>query len=250
MTQRKNNVKKGFKSFFSSAPKFQKSLKRGVYLASVVYCEDRILVTSDDVIPIVEVDENYSTASLNSDLHWMMKVACTWDDVKSLRQDMDKLPNSNAFHFRTKLLNAAHALQSALGVQQLGNFYHTPVTDANGSVILVTVTSVRDVKSVSTAHCKWTAYSKAKKKLQTADSFSVTELLMQNVLDMRQYEQASRESLPGGLYVGYLKLTSSMDLINIMVPEERPNSLPYAKVRDNAHVSKSVAFETTNGMFS
>ena len=178
---RKNNVKKGLKSFFSAAPKFQKTLKRGVYLASVVCCDDRVLVTSDEVLPIVEVDESYSTASLNSDLHWAMKVACTWDDVKSLRQDMDKLPNSNAFHFRSKLLNAVHSLQSALGLQQLGRFFHTPVRDASGSVVLVTVTTVRDVKSVSTAHCKWIAYSKARKKLQTTDSFSVTELLMQNV---------------------------------------------------------------------
>ena len=55
---------------------------------------------------------------------------------------------------------------------------------------------------------------------------------------MRQYEQASHAPLEPGLYVGYLKLTSSMELINIMVPEERPNSLPYAKVREHSHVSK------------
>jgi hypothetical protein len=38
--------------------------------------EDRILVTNEDNLPIVEVDENYSSASLNSDFHWLMKV-CT-----------------------------------------------------------------------------------------------------------------------------------------------------------------------------
>lgn len=124
-TSRKNNVRKGLKNLFSAAPKFQKTLKRGVYLASVVCFEDRILVTSDEVLPIVEVDESYSTATLNSDLHWVMKVACTWDDVKSLRQDMDKLPNSNAFHFRSKLLNAVHTLQVRVGPKVTKNIMFT-----------------------------------------------------------------------------------------------------------------------------
>ena len=47
---------------------------RGVYLASVVCCEDRILVTNDDLLPVIEVDENYTNASLNTDFHWLMKV--------------------------------------------------------------------------------------------------------------------------------------------------------------------------------
>ena len=47
---------------------------RGVYLASVVSCGDRILVTNDDLLPVVEVDENYTSASLNADFHWLMKV--------------------------------------------------------------------------------------------------------------------------------------------------------------------------------
>ena len=40
-----------------------------------------------------------------------IQIACTWEDVKSLRQDMDKIPSANAFHLRSKLLNAASHLQ-------------------------------------------------------------------------------------------------------------------------------------------
>ncbi|KAL3877491.1 hypothetical protein ACJMK2_035191, partial [Sinanodonta woodiana] len=65
--------KKGFKNLFSSAPKFQKSLKRGVYLACFIYTEDRVLVTSEDQLPIVEVDENYTNPSVHTDFHWLMK---------------------------------------------------------------------------------------------------------------------------------------------------------------------------------
>ena len=69
--------------------------------------------------------------------------------------------------------------QSALGLQDLGSFYHTPIKDANGSVVLVTITTVRDPKSVSTAHCKWTSYAKAMKRIATNDCFAAPEVLLQ-----------------------------------------------------------------------
>ena len=58
--------------------------------------------------------------------------------------------------------------------------------------------------------------------------------------DMLVYEKASMTALPKGLYAGYLKLTSSVDLIRIMVPEKLPNVLPYCKIRDTPHVIKLV----------
>ena len=81
-------------------------------MASLVYNEDRILVTNEDTLPIVEVDENFSAANLYPDFHWLMKVACTWEDVKALRQDMDKGgASSSTILFRSKLLQAAAQLQ-------------------------------------------------------------------------------------------------------------------------------------------
>ena len=47
---------------------------RGIYLASIVYCEDKVLVTSEDFLPVIEIDESYPS-SLNSDYHWLMKVS-------------------------------------------------------------------------------------------------------------------------------------------------------------------------------
>ena len=46
-------------------------------MASVVCCDDRILVTGDDNLPIIDIDENFSSQNLNADFHWLMKVtAC------------------------------------------------------------------------------------------------------------------------------------------------------------------------------
>ena len=52
------------------------------------------------------------------------------------------------------------------------------------------------------------------------------------------FEQASNIPLPAGLYVGYLKLKSTVDLIRIMVPARVPNVLPHVKLRDCPNVNK------------
>jgi len=49
----------------------------GVYVASVVHHQDRVLVADDGRVPMVEVDDAVvvSVASLAADYYWLMKVA-------------------------------------------------------------------------------------------------------------------------------------------------------------------------------
>lgn len=105
-TQRKKTT---IKQLFTAASKFQKNLRRGIYLACILYHEDKVLVTNEDFLPVIEIDETFPSC-IHSDLHWLMKVACTWDDTKLLRSDMEKNASS-AIHFRTKLLSAALQMQ-------------------------------------------------------------------------------------------------------------------------------------------
>ena len=46
--------------------------------------------------------------------------------------------------------------------------------------------------------------------------------------------------LPKGLYLGYLKLQSTMEQMYIMVPQAVPNVLPHVKVRDCPNVTRLV----------
>lgn len=109
--QRRNHKKKTtIKQLFSATSKFQKNLRRGVFLACLLYHEDKILVTNEDFLPVIEVDETYPSCIYN-DFHWLMKVGCTWDDVKILRQNMEKSHSSSTNHFRIKLLQAAAQMQ-------------------------------------------------------------------------------------------------------------------------------------------
>lgn len=49
------------------------ALSRGLYLTSILYRDDGVLVTSEDQIPIVEVEDCYSS-SLMQDFLWFTKV--------------------------------------------------------------------------------------------------------------------------------------------------------------------------------
>ncbi|CAH1795316.1 unnamed protein product [Owenia fusiformis] len=238
---RKSTMRKSIKNLFTSGAKFQKNLKRGVYLSCLLYNEDRVVVTQDDLLPIIEVDDTFSGTNLNTDFHWLMKIACTWEDVKTLRQDMDKSSSSSTVQFRCKLLNAAAQLQHTLGLQDLGQLYYQPTKDANGSIVFTTVSQIKDPRVINSTSVKWLPMSKIQKRLAATTSESNTlapEAMLASLNEMISYQQASQASLPKGLYLGYLKLRSSVDLIRVLVSQKMPNVLPYTKVRDIANVSK------------
>ncbi|ELU07569.1 hypothetical protein CAPTEDRAFT_200192, partial [Capitella teleta] len=242
MPPRKSTVRKSIKNLFSSAPKFQKTLKRGVYLACLLCSEDRILVTNEDIMPIIEVDESYSSASLNSDFHWLMKISCNWEDVKSLRREIDKSTSAGVMPFRSKLLQACSQLQSVLGVQDLGQLHHSPIRDSDGSVVLIAVNYIKDPKVVTSTHVKWVSLGKVQRRVSStveqSESPLAPESLLSAVPELLSYARLSTFSLNRGLYLGYLKLKSSVDLIRIMVPEALPNVLPHIKIRDCPNISK------------
>ncbi|XP_043929748.1 ankyrin repeat and fibronectin type-III domain-containing protein 1-like [Protopterus annectens] len=70
---KKVSVAKSLKQLFQSSHKFVKTLKRGVYLAAILYRRDNILVTNEDQIPIVEIDSS-CTAFVCQEFHWFSKV--------------------------------------------------------------------------------------------------------------------------------------------------------------------------------
>nr|XP_036214471.1 uncharacterized protein LOC106616046 isoform X4 [Bactrocera oleae] len=235
--QRRNPKKKTtIKQLFSVASKFQKHLRRGIYLASIVYCEDKVLVTSEDFLPVIEIDETYPS-SLYSDYHWLMKVACTWDDVKSLRTDMERNLTS-AVHFRTKLLSAVCQMQSTLGLNDLGQLFYKPLRDSHGTVVLTCIQSVKSQKTVSILNSRWLPLNKLQKKIVALlEDYNISEMLISSISEQIHYHQTSTQRLNPGLYLGYLKMQCSMDQIQVVVPVKTPNVLPHYKVRDNSHIT-------------
>ena len=80
--------------------------------------------------------------------------------------------------------------QTALGLQDLGRFYYKPVKHLNGSIVLVTIATVSDVKHVSAAHCRWVQYSEIVTRIAANDAANTsTEKLLHSaqVLDFMKY---------------------------------------------------------------
>ncbi|XP_074106059.1 ankyrin repeat and fibronectin type III domain containing protein wide awake isoform X3 [Cotesia typhae] len=235
-SQRRNNKKKTIKQLFSATSKFQKNLKRGIYLACILYHEDKVLVTNEDFLPVIQIDETYPNCIYN-DFYWLMKVSYIWNNLKTLKQDMEKNYESSINHFKLKYLQAAVQMQAALGIQNLGEIYYMPIKDSQGTVVISTINHITCPKSVSLLNCRWLPISKVMKKTIIHEESNVSDILISSIQNKITYHQLSSIKLNRGLYLGYLKMQSSVDLIQIVVPAKTPNVLPYCKIRDNPFVS-------------
>ncbi|KAM3860033.1 ankyrin repeat and fibronectin type-III domain-containing protein 1 [Diretmus argenteus] len=236
---RKQSVSRSLKHLFNSSNKFVKTLKRGIYLAAVFYHKDSLLVTAEDQIPIVEVDDSYSS-SLMQDFLWFTKLSCMWEDVRWLRQSMSvSMSSSSTLQARHKMLTAAGQLQNLLGTHNLGRVHYEPIKDRHGNVLLVTI---RDMESqYSFFSGKWMQVTKLqsqRKSLSTPEEPYALDILIITIQDILSYQRRSVYRLAPGLYLGYLKLSSSVDQIKVLVSQKTPNMLCHARIRDNANVSR------------
>ncbi|XP_028287886.1 ankyrin repeat and fibronectin type-III domain-containing protein 1 [Parambassis ranga] len=236
---RKQSVSRSLKHLFNSSNKFVKTLKRGIYLAAVFYHKDSLLVTAEDQIPIVEVDDSYSS-SLMQDFLWFTKLSCMWEDVRWLRQSMSvSMSSSSTLQARHKMLTAAGQLQNLLGTHNLGRVHYEPVKDRHGNVLLVTI---RDTESQhSLFNGKWMQVTKLqsqRKSLSTPEEPYALDILIITLQDILVYQRRSTHRLAPGLYLGYLKLSSSVDQIKVLVSQRTPNMLCHTRIRDNANVSR------------
>ena len=68
-------MKRGLSKIFGGALKFHKNLKGGLYFALLMYSNDeKVLVTVDDYLPIVEVSESFNSQTIKQDFLWLSKV--------------------------------------------------------------------------------------------------------------------------------------------------------------------------------
>nr|XP_015211392.1 PREDICTED: ankyrin repeat and fibronectin type-III domain-containing protein 1 [Lepisosteus oculatus] len=238
-SSRKQSVSRSLKHLFHSSNKFVKTLKRGLYVAAVFYHKDSLLVTNEDQIPIVEIDDSY-TSSIMQDFLWFTKLSCMWEDVRWLRQSMSvSMSSSSTLQARQKMLSAAGQLQNLLGTHNLGRVYYEPIKDRHGNVLIVTIREMESLYSFFNG--KWMQISKLqsqRKSLSTPEEPTALDILLITIQDILSYQRRSQHRLSPGLYLGYLKLCSSVDQIKVLVPQRLPNVLCHFKIRDNCNVSR------------
>uniref|UniRef100_A0A670IBM4 Ankyrin repeat and fibronectin type III domain containing 1 n=1 Tax=Podarcis muralis TaxID=64176 RepID=A0A670IBM4_PODMU len=236
---RKQSVSRSLKHLFHSSNKFVKTLKRGLYLAVIFYYKDNMLVTNEDQIPIVEIDDSHAS-SIMQDFLWFTKLSCMWDDIRWLRQNMSvSVSSSTALQARQKMLSATAQLQNLLGTHNLGRVYYEPIKDRHGNIIIVTIREVETLYSFFNG--KWMQISKLqsqRKSLSTPEEPVALDILLITIQDTLSYHRRSQQRLAPGLYLGYLKLCSSVDQIKVLVLQKLPNILCHVKIRDNSNVSR------------
>lgn len=85
---------------------------------------------------------------------------------------------------------------------------------------------------------RWVPLNKLQKKVSVLlEDSSINEILLSGIPEQINYYQTSTQKLSRGLYLGYLKMHSSFDTIQVIVPTKTPNNLPHVKIRDNPHIS-------------
>ncbi|KAM9305171.1 ankyrin repeat and fibronectin type-III domain-containing protein 1-like [Gastrophryne carolinensis] len=237
---RKHSVSKSLKHLFHPSSKFLKSLKRGLYLASIFYNDDNVLVTHEDQIPVVEIDDSYSCL-LMQDFLWFTKVSCMWDDILWLRQCVTVSQSSCSCILQTrfKMLLAVSQMQGLLGFQDLGQVFFEPIKDKQGNILIVTLKEVK--LSQTLENVRWMPVFKLqthRKSVSSPDEPSALDVLLMTLHEKLAYHRSSSQALPPGLYLGYLKLCSAVDQIRVLVPERLPNILCHVRIRANSNVSR------------
>lgn len=85
---------------------------------------------------------------------------------------------------------------------------------------------------------RWVPLNKLQKKVSVLlEDSTINEILLSGIQEQINYYQTSTKKLSAGLYLGYMKMHSSVDTIQVMVPTKNPNNLPNVKIRENPHIS-------------
>ncbi|XP_066054166.1 ankyrin repeat and fibronectin type-III domain-containing protein 1-like isoform X1 [Chamaea fasciata] len=237
---RKHSVSKSLKHLFHPGSKFLKTLKRGLYLTAIFYKDDNILVTHEDQIPVVEIDDTYSCL-LMQDFLWLTKVSCMWDEILWLRQCVTVSQSSCSCILQTrfKMLLAISQMQGLLGIQDLGQVFFEPIKDKQGNILIVTLKEVKTNQTFESV--RWVPICKlqtSRKSVSSPEEPTALDTLLISLQDKLAYHQRSSHALSAGLYLGYLKLCSAVDQIRVLVPEQLPNILCHVKIRSNPNISR------------
>lgn len=195
--------KGGFNLLFNSmAAKFTKTIKRGIYVAFVLYNHEKSVFLVEDTVPCVEVCD--TTTSISAlDFAWLMKLSRSWFNLKAFR----RAENITQWEMRRKLAQSIKNVQNSLGIMELGQLHHKDLKVTDDAVVL---TFVKSEESVSALGGKWSQVDKIRKQHFLAPGL-IEELVKCN--------EASCKPLTKGLYLGFLSAKTSLNSLYLMTSQ-------------------------------
>lgn len=231
--------KKGLRNLFStsSSTKFHRSLHANrLYLACVLFHEDKVLMTNEEVLPIVEICDEVPQGIV-TDYLYLAKVCTCSKDVERLKAELSKSQSSNSVaNHRYKIIQAVLSMQHALGITDLGTIFHRPFKNSDGSVVFSVTSHVKNPKQLVTLSLKWVPLSKAQRPHSFDGQPNSMDALRLSLREQILFKQVSEISLSPGLYLCYLQCESTIDQMKLIVSTTSPSILPYVKLRNNSHV--------------
>jgi len=240
-----NKKGRGLRHFFSAStsPKFHRGplLADKLYLSCVLFHEDRVLMTSEDSLPIVAVgDAPPSAQQASADLLWLCKLSRAWPDVERLREEMAKADAASTAS-KGRLLQSASAMQQALVTIDLGTPFYKPLSHSAGSVVFSLVRRLPSGQppppELTNLGLKWTPLARAQRRVSFDGVVLAADALRYSLREQILFHQVSAIVPARGLYLLYLQAASSVDSMRLAVAAAAPSLPPYVRVRDCQHVT-------------
>ena len=79
-------------------------------MVSIVYDGDKVL-TTDENLPMIEIDENYCTREINSDFQFLVKLSFNWNEIDNYKHLIEQTINASGLRFRYLVISAIKQIQ-------------------------------------------------------------------------------------------------------------------------------------------
>uniref|UniRef100_A0A0R3RZ16 Ankyrin repeat and fibronectin type-III domain-containing protein 1 n=1 Tax=Elaeophora elaphi TaxID=1147741 RepID=A0A0R3RZ16_9BILA len=204
--KKKGSIKSLFAGSFRSLKKHRKLCitysipYRGIYLVSIIYSEMKVC-TVEDYLPVILIDQTQFCIQ-KDEMYWAIKLSLAWDEVQNL-QEANNSSASNS-HFRSRFIDAAMEMHSALGVKDIGRVHYQPVVDEVNSVSFIV--TVRFVSGSQTAQSLTTRWLPLNKIIRKRGACQAIDILWAEIFRIINFFESSHMRLQKGLYICYMKL--------------------------------------------
>ncbi|VIO86689.1 Uncharacterized protein BM_BM5275 [Brugia malayi] len=187
--KKRRNIRSLFVSGFQSL----KVIQRGIYLVSIIYSQMKVC-TVEDCLPVILVDQTQFCIEKN-EMYWAIKLSLAWGEIQTLQE----ANNSSSPNFRSKFIDAAIEMHTALRVKDIGRVYYQPIVDEINSIsFIVTVRFVNGSQNAQGLTTKWLPLSKIVRKRGACRAMDV---LLAEIFKIINFFESSHVRLRRGLYI-------------------------------------------------
>ncbi|EJW79605.1 hypothetical protein WUBG_09486 [Wuchereria bancrofti] len=148
--------------------------------------------TVEDYLPVILVDQTQFCIE-KDEMYWAIKLSLAWGEIQTLQE----ANNSSWSNFRSKFIDAAIEMHTALRVEDIGRVYYQPIVDEINSVsFIVTVRFVNGSQNAQGLTTRWLPLNKIVRKRGACRAMDV---LLAEIFKIINFFESSHVRLRRGL---------------------------------------------------